>query len=122
VFYEILRLYAPVPVVPKMAADDCVLYTTNMSGHKIPVNVPRNSAIFLHIPGLHHDPKYWEHPHEFNPSRFLEPDWPRDASLPFSGGARSFIARRYIKLKDELQFAHESFNNEKPGCSTTRPH
>lgn len=29
---------------------------------------------------------YWKDPYEFRPQRFME-DWPRDAFLPFSGGA-----------------------------------
>lgn len=39
--------------------------------------------------------KYWTDPHRFNPSRFLG-DWPRDAFLPFSGGVRSCLGRRYV--------------------------
>lgn len=38
--------------------------------------------------------KYWDDPHRFNPARFLG-DWPRDAFLPFSGGVRSCLGRRY---------------------------
>lgn len=32
--------------------------------------------------------RYWKDPYEFRPQRFME-DWPRDAFLPFSGGATS---------------------------------
>ena len=114
-FNETLRLYAPASFVPKVASEDCVLYPRDGSGNRVPVFVPKGSDIMFHMPGLHfnraysflhfvheessytHDgviAKYWENPHEFDPSRFLKPDWPRDAFMPFSGGARSCIGRR----------------------------
>ena len=39
--------------------------------------------------------RYWEEPYAFKPDRFLG-DWPRDAFLPFSAGARSCLGRRYV--------------------------
>ncbi|KAI0703434.1 cytochrome P450 [Cytidiella melzeri] len=130
VFNETLRLYAPASAVPKVAAEDSVLYATNASGQKVPVVVPKGADILFHVPGLHYNPRYWEDPHAFKPSRFLKPDWPRDAFLPFSGGARSCIGRRFseveavavltlfslrysIELKEEPQFANETFEERK---------
>jgi len=39
--------------------------------------------------------RYWEDPHAFKPERFLK-DWPRDAFLPFSAGARACIGRKSV--------------------------
>ena len=33
--------------------------------------------------------RYWEDPYAFKPSRFLNPNWPRDAFIPFSTGKPS---------------------------------
>ncbi|KAI0703432.1 cytochrome P450 [Cytidiella melzeri] len=130
VLNETLRLYTPVSSVPKVAAEDSVLYATSASGQKVPVFVPKGSNILFHMPGLHHNPRYWEDPYAFKPSRFLEPDWPRDALVSFSGGARSCIGRRFseveaiavitlfslrysIEVKEEPQFVSETFEERK---------
>ena len=39
--------------------------------------------------------RYWDDPHAFKPERF-HGDWPRDAFLPFSSGARACLGRRCV--------------------------
>lgn len=73
--------------------------------------------------------RYWEDPYAFKPSRFLG-DWPRDAFLPFSGGARSCLGRRFsetegvailtyiikhfrVDVLEEPQYAGETFEQRK---------
>lgn len=73
--------------------------------------------------------KYWEDPDAFKPGRFLG-NYPREAFLPFSGGPRGCIGRgfsetesiavltliisRYrIEVRDEPQFAAETFEQRK---------
>ncbi|KAI0779080.1 hypothetical protein BC629DRAFT_1522199 [Irpex lacteus] len=92
-----------------MAADDCVLYTTNMSGHKIPVTVPRNSAIFLHIHGLHHNRELDVNYCCLNRFWDLAKYWVEAIAVITLFSLRSIK----IKLKDEPQFAHESFEQRK---------
>ncbi|TDL16150.1 cytochrome P450 [Rickenella mellea] len=129
VFYETLRLFPPVNGIPKRCEEDATLVTTTTAGEKLVVAIPKGSAISLHIPGLHYNPRYWKDPHEFKPKRFLE-DYNRDAFLPFSGGARSCIGRRFfetegiailtsivqkykIEVKEEPQFANETFDERR---------
>ncbi|KAI0346597.1 cytochrome P450 [Trametopsis cervina] len=138
VFFETLRLFPPATAVPKVASEDSVLYTTNAAGEKVPVVVPKGADLLFHLPGLHQNPKYWENPTEFQPSRFMKPDWPRDAFMPFSGGARSCIGRRFseveavavltlyslkyeIEVKVEPQFEHESFEERKARLLSWKP-
>jgi len=126
---ETLRMFPPVIVIPKEAAEDCTLTTTNDAGEKINLVVPKGSGINLGIVGLHYNPKYWEDPLSFKPVRFMG-NWPRDAFLPFSGGARSCLGRRFFELetiaaitmlvkrfkiavKEEPQFAGETFDQRK---------
>ena len=40
----------------------------------------------------------------FKPSRF-QGDWPRDAFLPFSGGVRSCLGRRFAELESTVAIA-----------------
>ncbi|GJE92931.1 cytochrome P450 [Phanerochaete sordida] len=129
VFYETLRLYPPVTGIPKIAAEDTTLVATDYNGNKITIPVPEGSGVTLHVPGLHYNPRYWDDPYEFKPERFRG-DWPRDAFLPFSAGARSCLGRRFfetegiailtmlvsrykIEVKEEPEFASETFEERK---------
>ncbi|TCD65732.1 hypothetical protein EIP91_002261 [Steccherinum ochraceum] len=137
VMNETLRMYPPVVSIPKVSAEDTTLATTNSAGEKIIVPIPAGASVNLHVVGLHYNPKYWEDPYQFNPSRFLG-DWPRDAFLPFSGGVRSCLGRRFAELesivaitmilqkykitvKEEPQFAGETFEQKKERVLKTKP-
>ncbi|TDL22861.1 cytochrome P450 [Rickenella mellea] len=129
VFYETLRIFPPVTAIPKMAAEDTTLVVGNQTGEKRTVVIPKGTEIMLHMPGLHYNPRYWKDPHEFKPQRFLE-DYNRDAFLPFSGGARQCLGRKFfetegiailtnivqkykIEVKEEPQFANETFDERR---------
>lgn len=73
--------------------------------------------------------RYWKDPNTFNPSRFLG-DWPRDAFVPFSAGARSCLGRRFaeaqgvailtymikhfrVEVLEEPQYAGETFDQRR---------
>jgi len=128
-YYETLRLIPPVTNIPKVAAQDTSLTIHNAQGEKVAMPVQAGVQIALNIAGLHHNPRYWENPDDFNPDRFLK-DYNRDAFLPFSGGARSCIGRTFfeteaviglamllsrykITIKEEAEFAHETFEETK---------
>jgi len=125
VFYETLRLFPPVQDIPKRAAEDTTLTLSNAQGGKTTFPVPAGTDIELHVPGLHYNPRYWKEPHKFMPERFLG-DWPKDAFIPFSLGARACLGRRFfetegiaimtvlvskykIEIKEEPEFAGETF-------------
>ncbi|KAK7683816.1 hypothetical protein QCA50_013192 [Cerrena zonata] len=99
VLNETLRMFPPVVGAPKRAAEDTSLVSVNALGEKVVVPVPAGTTINLMIGDLHYNPRYWDDPHTFKPSRFLE-DWPRDAFLPFSGGVRSCLGRRFAELEN----------------------
>ncbi|KAF8474407.1 cytochrome P450 [Russula ochroleuca] len=125
VFYETLRLFPPVTNVPKVATQDTILTVNNIDGGKTTFPVPSGMGIDIHVAAVHYNPRYWKEPHRFMPERFLE-DWPRDAFLPFSQGARACLGRRFfetegiaimtmlvsrykIEVKEEPEFAGETF-------------
>ncbi|PVF96184.1 cytochrome P450 [Serendipita vermifera] len=93
VFYESLRLFPPVTLVPKRNAEDTTLQTVNRKGETIVVPVPKGTNVNILTVALHRNPKYWPNPDKFIPERFLG-DWPKKAFAPFSLGARACMGRR----------------------------
>jgi cytochrome P450 len=82
VFEEAMRLYPPVPILPREALRDEYFGT---------FRIPRG-AIVLVVPWLlHRNPKYWEKPDHFVPERFLPENATRISKfvyIPFSIGPR----------------------------------
>lgn len=100
-----------------------------MNGTLKTVVVPKGLNLALEVAGLHYNPKYWEDPFTFKPERFLG-DWNRDVFLAFSGGYRGCVGRKFsetegaavltilisqfiISIKDEPQFASETYEQRK---------
>ncbi|KAG9309961.1 cytochrome P450 [Chiua virens] len=106
---ESLRVVPTAPRLVKNVHTDTVLPTTYFSpGSKAKPSVetgkdsivaPAGSVVVIETWGLHMNPLYWgEDAAEFKPERFLDTEsyqWPRDAYLPFSGGARACIGQRF---------------------------
>ncbi|KAG8933170.1 hypothetical protein FRC00_013514, partial [Tulasnella sp. 408] len=103
-FYESLRLFPPVVNIPKHAAEDTTIPVSPAVANDgvsqldplakpKSLFVPKGTAVLISPSGLHYNPRYWKDPNEFKPERFLEQDWPRDAFMPFSSGARACIGR-----------------------------
>ncbi|KAK0188439.1 cytochrome P450 [Armillaria mellea] len=129
VFNETLRMFPVVTSIPKISAEDNVLIATSATGECATIPVPKGASIFLDVPGLHYNPRYWKNPDTFNPSRFLG-DWPKEAFMPFSLAARACLGRgfaeteaiaiitllisRYkIEVTEDPQFRGESFEEKK---------
>jgi cytochrome P450 len=99
VIEEGMRLYPPAYAVGRenIKEDEII-------GYKI----PRKSIIFISIYALHRDPKYWENPEEFDPSRF-EPEnvkqRPRLAYMPFGAGPRMCIGNHFAMMEMQLILA-----------------
>ncbi|KAG2012015.1 614/534 cytochrome P450 [Coprinopsis cinerea AmutBmut pab1-1] len=137
VYNETLRLYPAVTHIPKKSAEDTTLTTTNSRGEKTVIPVPKGTMIAIDTPGLHYNPRYWENPYEFNPDRFLK-EYNKDAFVPFSSGVRSCLGRKFfeteavittllfirrykISVKEEPQFAHETFEQRKERVMRCKP-
>ncbi|GJJ06243.1 hypothetical protein Clacol_000434 [Clathrus columnatus] len=97
-FYEALRLFPIVPALSKQAAEDTTIPKRKSDGGIEHIPVPKDSHILLNIIALHYHPKYWSDPEKFDPSRFLG-EWNRDAYVPFSGGMRACIGRRFAEVE-----------------------
>ncbi|EAU86314.2 614/534 cytochrome P450 [Coprinopsis cinerea okayama7 len=89
----------PASEVPKVANEDTTLTTGNLAGESKTIPVPKGTRVSFSLPGIHYNPRYWTDPHEFKPGRFLDPNWPRDAFIPFSAGHRACIGRRFFEVE-----------------------
>lgn len=105
VFLETLRLYPSVVVIPRYCvANTNVPVVRQPSGAKESVFMPAGSEVFVDAVALHYNRAsmacpsdlaavHWPDPHAFKPERFLDPNWPREAFMGFSAGARTCVGR-----------------------------
>ncbi|KAH8979832.1 cytochrome P450, partial [Lactarius akahatsu] len=123
VLNETLRMFPPVASIPKHAAEDTSLTVGNADGGETTFPIPSGTLVKFHVLGLHYNrPPV---PHAFRPERFLG-EWPRNAFLPFSSGARGCLGRRFfetesvaaitvmisryrVEVKEEPEFLGETF-------------
>ncbi|KAF9039207.1 cytochrome P450 [Panaeolus papilionaceus] len=135
VLNETLRMCPPVVNIPKVAAEDTTLTVGNMNGEKLIIPVPKGTKVALNTPALHYNPRYWDDPMAFKPSRFLK-EYNRNAFIPFSAGPRACLGRKFteteviaaltmiisryrVSITEEPQFANESFEQRKARVLST---
>jgi len=138
VLNETLRMYTPGHAIPKYSAEDTRLTISNAAGDKHDLILPQGTPVVIDAVGLHYNPRYWKDPEEFKPARFLNPDWPRDAFFPFSAGPRACLGRKFfetegtavltmmisrykIEIKEEPQFASETFAEKSARVLASKP-
>lgn len=93
---EALRLYPPVWLIPRQAAED-----TEIGGYKI----PQGSFVYAWTYALHRSSSYWEKPEEFRPERFLpehEHSVVPHSYIPFGEGPRGCIGNHFAMLESIL--------------------
>ncbi|KAF8142663.1 cytochrome P450 [Mycena galopus ATCC 62051] len=116
VFYETLRMFPPVNIIPKMSAEDTSIVVGNSDGATTAIPCPTGTYVTIHTPGLHYNPRYWSDPSE--------------AFLPFSAGrffeTEGIAILTMLMSQEEPQFAGETFEerktrvlNSKPGLTMT---
>ncbi|KDQ07501.1 hypothetical protein BOTBODRAFT_38802 [Botryobasidium botryosum FD-172 SS1] len=101
VFYEASRLYPPANSFGKFCVRDTTLavHGADENEQRKPILIAKDSYIMIDAVGLHHNPRYWKDPEEFNPDRFMNGDWNRDALLTFSAGMRACLGRRFAETE-----------------------
>ncbi|GJJ08151.1 hypothetical protein Clacol_002359 [Clathrus columnatus] len=98
VLYESLRLFPMVTMLVREIADDVTFSKQKSDGTIEQVPVTKDNLVILDIAALHYNPKYWTDPEKFDPTRFLG-NYNKDAYLPFSGGMRACIGRRFAEVE-----------------------
>jgi cytochrome P450 len=122
VFFETLRLYPSVVVIPKYAMQDTLVPCIRRTGDEPPtreqVLIPAGGEVFLNSVALHYNRECEGHcmtftnaqaavhwgadADEFRPERFIDTDtyqWPRDAFLAFSSGPRSCLGQKFAQVE-----------------------
>ncbi|MFZ0211309.1 MAG: cytochrome P450 [Candidatus Acidiferrales bacterium] len=96
---ESLRLYPPAWAMGRQCKEDCVV-----GGY----DVPRNTTIYMSQWVVQHDPRYFDKPEEFRPSRWTEEfqrKLPKFAYFPFGGGPRVCIGASFAMMEATLLLA-----------------
>jgi cytochrome P450 len=110
VINEGLRLYPPVHAIPRVATQQ-----VELSGHTIPAD----ELLMISIWSLHRDPRFYDDPLTFDPSRWQQTT-PRErgyAFIPFGAGPRICIGRHFarLELKATLASIGSRFDFESEG-------
>ncbi|MEM8909110.1 MAG: cytochrome P450 [Bacteroidota bacterium] len=96
VIQESMRLFPPAWITDRVP-----IQTDQVQGFEF----PKDMIVGLYIYGVHHDPKYWPNPHQFDPSRFEKArikERPAYAYLPFGGGPRQCIGNNFAMMEIQL--------------------
>jgi cytochrome P450 len=99
VLRESMRLYPPVWTLGRYVETDYQVgeYT-----------IPTGSSILMSQYVMHHDPRYYEAPEQFNPDRWttkFKTDLPRFSYFPFGGGIRGCIGEPFAWMEGILIIA-----------------
>jgi cytochrome P450 len=105
---ESMRLLPPVPLHPRIVAED-----HELAG----VFLPRRTELFLSIFHMHHDPALFERPRRFLPSRWSRIKPTTFEYNPFSAGPRMCIGAAFatIEIKIVLAMLLQRFRVELAG-------
>lgn len=99
VIKETMRIEPTVAAFPRFVAEDTTLGDYSIKG---------DSVIFIPPYILHHDPRWWSNPDQYDPTRFSaenEPDIPKYAYLPFGGGPRVCIGNHFALMEAHILLA-----------------
>lgn len=94
VLRETLRLYPPLPVIPRVATRDF-----DFQGYRIPAG----TMVVIAPIHTHHMEEWWDDPYRFDPERF-SPERAEDQRhshswIPFGGGPHFCLGRRFAILQ-----------------------
>jgi cytochrome P450 len=93
---ESMRLLPPVPLHPRVVAED-----TELGGHF----VPARTELFLSIFHMHHDPELFSEPRRFAPSRWSRIRPTTFEYNPFSAGPRMCIGAAFATMEIKIALA-----------------
>ncbi|KAJ7359262.1 cytochrome P450 [Mycena albidolilacea] len=101
IFYESARMFPAGHVLIREALEDTIVTVPNPVGeegsHTVPI--PKGTQVVVDMIGVQHNPRYFENPEEYKPSRWY--GLPADSELftAFSVGPRACIGRRFATVE-----------------------
>lgn len=98
VLREVMRLYPPIPLLSRVAANDVqVKY----------LNIPKGSEITISPWVVHRHSHYWDHPDFFDPDRFVGEDPKKTLKyfVPFGRGPRMCLGASLASIQGTLILA-----------------
>jgi cytochrome P450 len=99
VFRESLRLYPPIPFIPRVAAEAATIGR---------FKVKKGAMLMIAPWTIHRHRDYWRHPHAFDPDRFSaerEAELVPGTYLPFGLGPRTCVGAGFATLEATLILA-----------------
>lgn len=96
---ETLRKYPIVPFLDRACVSD---WKFPDSSEHYYVTLPRGTAVYIPVYGIHHDPEYYPDPERFDPERFTQENTKkrhRFTYLPFGEGPRICLGRRFAMMQ-----------------------
>lgn len=103
VINETLRKYPPAPVTDRLCVKSYTLPKPTPESREY-IAEP-DTAIWIPIYGLHHDPKFFPDPDKFDPERFNDENQDKInpyVYLPFGVGPRKCIANRFALMETKI--------------------
>ena len=101
VLKESLRLYPPLPIIPRKALNDC-----EFEGYQI----NKGDMVNVSPSFTHRLPSIWSNPDAFDPERFnterAEDRHHKHAWIPFGGGAHKCLGIKFAELQVKLVLFH----------------
>lgn len=94
-FDEALRVQASPGLIRTAAEED------EIAGYRI----PKDSHVVLSPYALHHDPRFWVRPQNYEPERFLSGTINRNAYIPFNTGPRKCMGWRMAYIDGLMTLA-----------------
>ena len=99
VLRESMRVYPPVWTIGRYVEND---YSVDE------YSIPAGSSLLMSQYVMHHDPRYYDQPEQFNPDRWTEEfkaNLPRFSYFPFGGGIRGCIGETFAWMEGVLIIA-----------------
>ncbi|HET9240803.1 MAG TPA: cytochrome P450, partial [Oligoflexus sp.] len=99
-FDEALRLYPPVPMIPRRTVNDVDFKGTV---------IPAHTLVYINVFNTHRMEQYWSNPAAFDPTRFLERKEHKQHPYlfaPFGGGAHMCIGKAFAYMEVKA-FIHQ---------------
>jgi len=106
VISETLRKYPLVPFIDRACSRD---WKFPDSSEHSDVTIPRGTATYIPLYGIHHDPQYYPDPERFDPERFTQENMAKRhpfTYLPFGGGPRICLGRRFAMMQTKTGMVH----------------